>query len=678
MMDQDTFDADVEDAALTSPTHQAEKVKGKGSKHPRMKRSNVSISSLEDEDTKPATHAARRTKSGASKKSRESKNKSSSTTTSGSTTGSKPSAADVASMAEAVARTLSTCEWDDNLLVLGTKELNAFLKQGDFTKEQMHRLKVARRRAKNRTYALRSRQKKSGKTQSPCPGPSPMATADKGAAATEESSVGGKKQSHESGPSPLAASTTLNESPFTASESVGVSSGAGRPVVDIIGSTLAAAGGVIDDDDSASEFEYNLGAPGSLPWSFPEEDDDLSSILSSDTDSLSGSTSTFDGFSTDSFATDDYDSSIDLLSSSLDRSQTSNAAFASAAFDRFEALSINAAEQEYQADLGDNFLRCMFANNVTPAGQPSLTRSGTVSGMNGSTSVPMDVSGLLGGGRARANTHAGVGTGGPMQQNPEGLVSELDAMMADLREGYSAVHRKIDSMASMLQAPEVVASGGGAAAGSVHSSTNATAGAGLTLTLPHSDHSNGTGSGTGSGTGGGDLRTGLPGGGIVGLSLPTAEDDGTVSMVDVPPHTPTLASMATAAGVGPGPSTPGPGTAHNKQHVAVATAAATAGAARQRRRSRSTTPTPADGVNVAHLPASLDVVNTIRELKSGFNNLNSKIDAWTHQAGFPSSAFPSMNLSPDGLSLSPGMGGLASTAFSFDMDVDPDLPKPMQ
>lgn len=120
-----------------------------------------------------------------------------------------------------------------------------------------------------------------------------------------------------------------------------------RPVIDIIGSTLAAAGGVIDDDDSASEFEYNLGGPGVLPWSFPDNDDDLSSILSSDTDSLSGSTGTFDGFSTDSFATDDYGSSIDILSSSLDRSQTSNAAFASAAFDRFEALSINAAEQEY-------------------------------------------------------------------------------------------------------------------------------------------------------------------------------------------------------------------------------------------------------------------------------------------------------------------------------------------
>lgn len=329
-----------------------------------------------------------------------------------------------------------------------------------------------------------------------------------------------------------------------------------------------------------------------------------------------------------------------------------------------------------QADLGDNFLRCMFANNVAPTGQASLTRSGTVSGVNGTASVPMDVSGLLGG-RARSNTHVGVATagGGSMQQDPGGLVSELDAMMADLREGYSAVHRKIDSMASMLQAPEVVASGGGGAAGSVHASSGSVVGAGLTLTL--SQHVGGT-SGTAGGMSG--STAGLPGGGIVGMSLPTS--DGSAAMVDVPPHTPTLVSMATAGDASGGPPTPGPTSSgaptHNKQHVTVAAAAATAGAARTRRRSRSTTPTPADGVNVAHLPASLDVVNTIRELKSGFNNLNSKIDAWTHQAGFPlSPSFPAMNLSPDGLNLSPGMGGLVSTAFSFDMDVDPELPKPM-
>lgn len=64
------------------------------------------------------------------------------------------------------------CEWSDNLLVLGTKELNEILKKGNWTLEQIAKLKAARRRAKNRTYALRSRQKKSGKDQTPCPGPS--------------------------------------------------------------------------------------------------------------------------------------------------------------------------------------------------------------------------------------------------------------------------------------------------------------------------------------------------------------------------------------------------------------------------------------------------------------------------------------------------------------------------
>lgn len=62
------------------------------------------------------------------------------------------------------------CEWNDALLCLGTKELNTVLKKGNFTQEQMEELKAARRRAKNRTYALRSRQKRDGKDMAPCPG----------------------------------------------------------------------------------------------------------------------------------------------------------------------------------------------------------------------------------------------------------------------------------------------------------------------------------------------------------------------------------------------------------------------------------------------------------------------------------------------------------------------------
>ena len=63
------------------------------------------------------------------------------------------------------------CEWNDTLLSLGTKELNEVLRQGNYTNAQIQNLKAARRRAKNRTYALRSRQKKGGKNQTPCPGP---------------------------------------------------------------------------------------------------------------------------------------------------------------------------------------------------------------------------------------------------------------------------------------------------------------------------------------------------------------------------------------------------------------------------------------------------------------------------------------------------------------------------
>lgn len=63
------------------------------------------------------------------------------------------------------------CVWDDSLLSLGTKELNEMLRQGNFKTQEVLRFKAARRRAKNRTYALRSRQKKGGRYQTPCPGP---------------------------------------------------------------------------------------------------------------------------------------------------------------------------------------------------------------------------------------------------------------------------------------------------------------------------------------------------------------------------------------------------------------------------------------------------------------------------------------------------------------------------
>ena len=55
---------------------------------------------------------------------------------------------------QALERTLKSEEWDDTLLLLGTKDLNASIKGANYSKDQIAALKVARRRAKNRTCVL--------------------------------------------------------------------------------------------------------------------------------------------------------------------------------------------------------------------------------------------------------------------------------------------------------------------------------------------------------------------------------------------------------------------------------------------------------------------------------------------------------------------------------------------
>lgn len=529
-MDQDTFDADVEDDSLMSvisPT------KAPRALRPRMSRtkSNVSISSFEDETERPS-FTPRKTKSSAAKKSRDKGKQPSSSV--------KPPT-DMGPIKEALARTLQTCEWDDKLLILGTKELNSFLKQADFSKDQISRLKVARRRAKNRTYALRSRQKKSGKLQSPCPGPSPAPiTAPLTAAAAAAVATGKTKVTPTS---PAVMKKTSGKS---------TKSGGRSKAARIAAHALQQA-----DDESASEYEYGQPMPGSA---FFDDDDEMSSILSSDHNDTDDS-SLFDGFtSSDQFNTDEYDSSLDLLSSSLDSTHNptafDNAAFADAAFESFEALTLNTAEPT--ADYGDNFLRCMFANNSSapPGAAPQVNGGSRVS--SGHDTMPA--------------------TTLPPQGPPaSGLMTDLDAMMADLRENYSAVHAKLDTVASVL----------------------------------------GTNGGAGT------------------------------------------AAVRAAQSIGADKVMAGTG----KHDVSVGAAGATSASPARRRRSRSTTPTPADNAMV-QLPANLDVADTLRELKSGFNSLTSKIDAWSAQASMPLSP---QFASPSYLSPELGLG----RTFTFDsMDVD--------
>lgn len=193
---------------------------------------------------------------------------------------------------------------------MGTKELNTCLKQANYSKDQIAQLKVARRRAKNRTYALRSRQKKSGKQLAPCPGPTPGS----------------------------------------------VKSEPGVPMGDIAAprsedDTHAGAAAADMESDGAFEIEQ-LGHELALTL-----DDDRSHHSSEQWDTTSSYSEDFsiDGFTSST----SYDSSIDLLSSSMD-SHGGSAAYA-ATFDAFGSLSLDAVP-DYPAPPSDNFLRMVFAN----------------------------------------------------------------------------------------------------------------------------------------------------------------------------------------------------------------------------------------------------------------------------------------------------------------------------
>lgn len=161
--DSHNSDADIEDNSYGLNQQKSQHVKSQRQKERSKHRAIVD----DDDDNQKVTKVRRKKPTTSDRKA--------SKTASGSNSSkrnSKPAAPPVVISSETVLQQIGDgCEWNDALLALGTKELNEVLRKGNFTHQQMQELKAARRRAKNRTYALRSRQKKGGKDQTPCPGP---------------------------------------------------------------------------------------------------------------------------------------------------------------------------------------------------------------------------------------------------------------------------------------------------------------------------------------------------------------------------------------------------------------------------------------------------------------------------------------------------------------------------
>eukprot|EP00052_Salpingoeca_macrocollata_P009888 m.77632 g.77632 ORF g.77632 m.77632 type:complete len:141 (-) comp17302_c1_seq2:65-487(-) len=59
-------------------------------------------------------------------------------------------------------------QWPDEVLRLGVREINSYIRQHRLTKEQGHDLKRARRRFLNRSYAKKARDKKTVKQLNLC------------------------------------------------------------------------------------------------------------------------------------------------------------------------------------------------------------------------------------------------------------------------------------------------------------------------------------------------------------------------------------------------------------------------------------------------------------------------------------------------------------------------------
>jgi hypothetical protein len=335
---------------------------------------------------------------------------------------------------QALERTLKSEEWDDTLLLLGTKELNSCIKKQHYSKDQIAALKMARRRAKNRTYALRSRQKKSGKELAPCPGLAVGGGGGTAAAAVPSRAVSSR------------AAKIKIKSEVNGSGSTGDGGGAG-PGVDVAGGSLSSAAEAIFDEPSrpgAAEYPEDTGwlAEADAEVADMDADDAVEiaqlgqslrlSLDDDETHSFSsehwGSNSSIfsDDFSLDGGFTSStsYDSSIDMLSASLD-SQGGSAAYA-AAFDAFGSLSLDGVP-DYPAPSTDNFLSMVFAN------------------------IPEDAETDASGAAVPPAAMAAISPE-PARGTDRGS-TDLELLMLDLRKissGYDEVHKKMDSMIGLI------------------------------------------------------------------------------------------------------------------------------------------------------------------------------------------------------------------------------------
>jgi hypothetical protein len=300
---------------------------------------------------------------------------------------------------QALERTLACKEWDDSLLLLGTKELNNCLKQADYSKDQIAALKVARRRAKNRTYALRSRQKKSGKSLAPCPGIS-SSLANGGSSGVHSPSVKIEFDAEGSG---------RVESPHFRHH--------GEE-----GGELDSPTRVEEATDMDADGAFEIGQLGhDLCLSLDEDDQSVSSEHWDTASSYSGDFSLDGGFTSST----SYDSSMDVLSSSLD-SHCSPSARA-AACDALGSLSLDGVP-DYPAVASDNFLRMVFAN------------------------IPEDAKTNAAGSAAAPTTSLPVTTADP-EMGPGDPGTELGTLMSDFRSitsGYDEVHKKLDSILGLI------------------------------------------------------------------------------------------------------------------------------------------------------------------------------------------------------------------------------------
>lgn len=308
------------------------------------------------------------------------------------------------------------CEWTDALLALGTKELNDVLRKGNYTPAQIQDLKSSRRRAKNRTYALRSRQKKGGKEQAPCPGGPESAqevfeaAADAAASAArsstrrsakQESQPGGGAAVADSGPAATTPAAAGAETADTAGPAVDAGTRFGEVGLGGVGLTSEYAHKMLlaesDEDDESLELLQFLAEGQARTGAGYADYADPASDTGSHTDTSNS------GWGSSSY-TDSYSESY----------SESNDAFDSE-YDSVESMDLAPDFEMSGLSLSDPV--APVVSPMTPVKQQQQPQP----------EPPLD-----------------------LDQPPSlnlGQPNELEAMVADLRSNYSAVHRKLDKFA---------------------------------------------------------------------------------------------------------------------------------------------------------------------------------------------------------------------------------------